>query len=149
MSLAWLGGWLMTAAGGLFAGAILLVAVERTNQWRRMPIEQYAIDFRRSLYRVDPLIPILGITSGVGAILFALNSGRPPLLAWTALGLIGLIIIGSAVIAEPINAKFRRLPEGRVPDGAEQLRVAWRRFHAIRTLVALAAFALIAAAVAT
>jgi hypothetical protein len=54
----------------------------------------------------------------------------------------------SLLIAEPMNSRFRRLPEGHVPDGAEQLRIRWRRFHQVRTLVAVAAFACLAAAVA-
>jgi Domain of unknown function (DUF1772) len=149
MTINYLSAWLMLAFGGLFSGGILIFAVERTNLWRRMPVEQYAVDFRRSLYRVDPLLPILGAVSAVGAVLFALNNGgRAAVLAWIGISLIAAVMIGSVVIAEPINSKFRRLSEGRAPEGAEQLRVTWRRFHLARTAVALAAFACLAAAVA-
>jgi len=144
-----IGAWLMLASGGLFTGGVLIVAVERTNLWRRMPVEQYAIDFRRTLYRVDPLLPILSAISGIGAVLFAINTtGRPAVLTWIAVALIGLIIVSSIVIAEPINAQFRRLPEGRQPERAEQLRTTWRIFHYARTLIALAAFACLTAAAA-
>ncbi|MDQ3788245.1 MAG: DUF1772 domain-containing protein [Actinomycetota bacterium] len=141
MTLAQIGSWLMLAAGGLFAGGILVVAVERTSLWRRMPVRQYAVDFRRSLARVDPMLPILGAASGVGALLFALNSsGRAATLTWVAVGLFGVIIVSSLIVAEPINSRFRRLPEGDPPDGAERLRVTWRRFHYGRTLLGIAAF---------
>jgi hypothetical protein len=63
------------AFGGLCSGAILVFAVERVNLWRRMHVDQYVVDFRRSLYRADPLIPIMGILSAWGAVVFALNSG--------------------------------------------------------------------------
>ncbi len=149
MTLTQLGSWLMLGAGGLFAGGILVVAVERTNLWRRMPVEQYAVDFRRSLARVDPMLPILGALTGVGALLFALNaSGRAATLTWTAVALLGVIIVSSLAVAEPINIRFRRLPEGEPPAGADRLRIVWRRFHYGRTLLGIAAFGCIVGAVA-
>ncbi|HEY0450821.1 DUF1772 domain-containing protein [Actinophytocola sp.] len=148
MTLAQLGSWLMLASGGPFAGGILVVAVERTNLWRRMPVEQYAVDFRRSLARVDPMLPILGALSCAGALLFALNTGgRPAALTWVAVALLAVIIVSSLIVAEPINARFRRLPEGSAPEGAERLRIVWRRFHYGRTLLGIAAFACIVGAV--
>jgi hypothetical protein len=57
-------------------------------------------------------------------------------------------MVASILIAEPINSKFRRLSEGEAPEGVEQLRVTWRRFHLARTAVALAALACLAGAVA-
>lgn len=144
-----LGSWLMLAAGGLFAGGILVVAVERTNLWRRMPVDQYAVDFRRSLARVDPMLPILGALTCVGALLFALNTaGRPAMLTWVAVALLGVIIVSSLIVAEPINARFRRRPEGDTPEGADRLRVVWRRFHYGRTMLGIAAFGCIVGAVA-
>jgi len=144
-----IGSWLMLAAGGLFAGGILVVAVERTNLWRRMPVEQYTVDFRRSLARVDPMLPILGALTFAGALVFALNtSGRPATLTWIATTLLAVIIVSSLIVAEPINARFRRLPEGSPPEGAERLRVVWRRFHYGRTILGLAAFTCIIGAVA-
>jgi hypothetical protein len=149
MTLAQLGAWLMLVSGGLFAGGILIVAVERTNLWRRMPVDQYADDFRRSLARVDPLLPILGGLTGAGALLFALNaSGRPATLTWIAVALLAVIIVSSLIVAEPINARFRRLPEGATPDRADRLRITWRRFHLSRTLLGVAAFTCIVGAVA-
>lgn len=149
MTLTQLGSWLMLAAGGLFAGGILVVAVERTNLWRRMPVDQYAVDFRRSLARVDPMLPILGALTGVGALLFAVtSSGRPATLTWVAVALLGVVIVSSLIVAEPINARFRRLPEGDAPEGAERLRIVWRRFHYGRTLLGIAAFSCIVGAVA-
>lgn len=140
---------LMIAFGGLFAGGIFFVAVERTNLWQRMPIEQYAIDFRRSLYRLDPLMPILGAVSALGAVVFALNTGGPPAaLAWVGVALIAAIMIASIAVAEPMNSKFRRLPEGQAPEGAEELRFRWRRFHLTRTVIALVALGCLSAAAA-
>jgi len=67
-------------------------------------------------------------------------------LAWAGLGFIVLVVVASITIAEPINSKFRRLPEGQMPDRVEHYQTLWRRFHAARNLAALAALACLAAA---
>lgn len=137
----------MLAFGGLYSGAILIYAVDRVHVWRRMPVDQYVVDFRRSLYRADPLIPIMGVLCELGAVVFAWNSGgRAAGLAWTGFALIALIFVASIMLAEPMNSKFRRLPEGEAPDRVEHLRIAWRRFHWARTVVALGALACLVAA---
>ena len=147
MTITKISAWIMLVSCGLWAGGILIFAVERTNLWRRMPIDQYAVDFRRSLFRVDPMMPILGVIAGAAATIFAVqHSGAAGALAWTGLGFIVLVVVASITIAEPINSKFRRLPEGQVPQRAEHYRTLWRHFHAVRNLVALAALACLAAA---
>lgn len=149
MTLVHVSAWLMALFGGLFSGAILVVAVERVNLWRRMPTDQYVVDFRRSLYRLDPLVPIMGGLSGSAAVVYALAAhGRPAVLTWIGVALIAAIMLGSIAFAEPMNSKFRRLPEGQAPDGVEQLRTTWRRFHLARTVLALGALACLTAAVA-
>jgi len=147
MTIAQISAWIMLISCGLWAGGILIFAVERTNLWRRMPVEQYAVDFRRSLFRVDPMMPILGGIAAAAATIFALQrSGAARGLAWAGLGFIVLVLVASITIAEQINAKFRRLPEGQAPQRAERYRTLWRRFHAVRNLAALAALAGLAAA---
>ena len=142
-----LAAWVMLAFGGLYSGAILIYAVDRVHLWRRMPVDQYVVDFRRSLYRADPLIPIMGILSALGTAVFALHgAGRAAVLSWIGFALIALIMVASITLAEPMNSKFRRLPEGQAPDRVEQLRATWRRFHWARTVVALGALACLVAA---
>lgn len=149
MSMVQASGWVMLFFGGLWTGGILIFAVERTNLWRRMPIEQYAVDFRRSVFRADPLMPILGGISGVGATIYALESANlVRQFAWASVALMVMVILASVFIAEPMNSKFRRLPEGRLPDDVDTLRSKWRVFHNLRTVVALAALACMSAAAA-
>jgi len=147
MTITQISAWIMLVSCGLWAGGILIFAVERTNLWRRMPIDQYAVDFRRSLFRVDPMMPILGVIAGAAAMIFALQrSGAAGGLAWAGLLFIVLVVVASVTVAEPINSKFRRLPEGQVPQRAEHYRTLWRHFHTVRNLAALAALACLAAA---
>lgn len=148
MTVSSISSWLMVVAGGIFAGGIFFVAVERVNLWGRMPVEQYVVDFRRSLGRLDPLLPILGIASALAAVVHAVNSsGLSSVASWSAAAFIGVVIVTSIAIGEPINSKFRRLPEGQSPEAAEQLRTTWRRFHIFRTCLALLAFMCVAVSV--
>ena len=142
--------WLMRFFGGLWAGGILIFAVERTNLWRRMPIDQYSVDFRRSLFRVDPMMPILSVITGIASVAFALlqDARLARILAWAGIGLVFVVIITSVAIGEPINSKFRRLPEGQVPEDAGHYRDLWRNLHVGRTFAALASFGCLAAAAA-
>ncbi|MGH2985992.1 MAG: anthrone oxygenase family protein [Solirubrobacterales bacterium] len=136
-------------AGGVFTGAISLFSTERVWLWRRMPLDQYVVDFRRSLKRADPAMPILLVTTAVGAIGLASESdGAKQALLLVAIACQLIILIGSVALAEPINSQFRRRPEGVAPPGVEALRRRWRRLHLVRTALALAAFGCIAGAVA-
>lgn len=137
------------AAGGLFTGAIGLFAWERVWLWRRMAVDQFAVDFRRSLKRADPAMPILLVITAVGATGLASESdGAKQNLLLVAIACQLIILIGSVALAEPINSQFRRRPEGIAPPGVEGLRSRWRRLHLVRTALALAAFGCIAGAVA-
>ena len=72
--------------------------------------------------------------------------GAATVLAWAGVGFIVLVVVASIAIGEPVNSKFRRLPEGQMPERAEHYRTLWRRYHAARNLAALAALACLAAA---
>lgn len=138
----------MLVAGGLFTGGVVWYAWERVWIWRRLPLSAYAVDFRRSVRKADPALPILLVVCAVGAVAFAsLTRGAGRTLALTGLALLAVILVGSIILAEPINSQFRRLPEGTVPADAEDLRRKWRRFHLLRTALAVAAFALLVTAV--
>jgi TRAP-type C4-dicarboxylate transport system permease large subunit len=132
---------MMLLFGGLWTGAVLIVALERTAIWQRMSLEQYAVDFRRSLLRSGPILTILGLAAAIAAIVFAVHSnGHARELACAGVAGFVLVVVASIVFAAPIEAQFRRNPEGHVPEKAEHYRLFWRRFHAGRTLVALLVF---------
>ena len=131
---------LMLSTGGVYAGIVVAFAVERIDLWSRMPVDQYAVDFRRSIYRVDPLQPILASVATLAAGYFSWASdGTARTLAVVGVALLIALFAGSVFIAEPINSRFRDLPEGQAPAQAIELRDRWRRFHLVRTVGALAA----------
>jgi hypothetical protein len=138
----------MLVAGGIFTGGIVWYAWERVWIWRRLTLLEYAIDFRRSLRRADPAMPILLVICAAAAAVFAWQADNPArTLAVPAIAGLAMILVSSIVVAEPINRQFRRRPEGVVPPDADRLRRLWRRFHLVRAALAITAFALLAVAV--
>jgi hypothetical protein len=138
----------MLATGGLFTGGVVWYAWERVWIWRRLALRPYAVDFRRSLRKADPALPILLVICAAAAVAFAWQTnGAARMLASAGTALLAVILVSSIVLAEPINNQFRRRPEGVVPPDAERLRQVWRRFHLIRTALAVAAFAFLITAV--
>src|SRR4051794_23722589 len=125
--------------GGLYTGICVSIAVDRIPTWFRMGLVEYAVDFRRTVKRIDPLQPILATLASVGTLVFALKTeGTSSTLAWLAFGFQMVAMVTSITIAEPINSAFRKLDEGVVPEGAERLRDKWALFHRLRTVGALA-----------
>jgi hypothetical protein len=138
----------MLATGGVFTGAVVWYAWERVWIWRRLTLTAYAVDFRRSLRKADPAQPILLVASATAAAAFAAyTEGAGRAFALAGIAVLAVILVGSIILAEPINSQFRRRPEGDVPPGAEGLRTRWRRFHLVRTALAVTAFALLVTAV--
>jgi hypothetical protein len=59
--------FVMLSAGALFAGGLVWYAWERVWIWRRLDLPAFAIDFRRSVRRADPAMPILLVICGAAA----------------------------------------------------------------------------------
>jgi Domain of unknown function (DUF1772) len=116
--------------------------------WRRLTLPEYSGDFRRSLRKADPAMPILVMICGAAAGTFAsLTDGAARTLAFAGIGLLAVILVSSIILAEPVNSQFRRRPEGDVPPDAERRRRLWRRFHLVRTGLAVATLACLVTAV--
>jgi hypothetical protein len=63
--------------------------------------------------KADPAMPILMVISGAAAGVFAsIAEGGSPWLALVAIGLLGVILIGSILVAEPINSRFSPAARG-------------------------------------
>lgn len=136
----------MTFSFGLWAGGVTMIAVERASVWREMPVQEYAVDFRRSLRFQDPMMPIVAALGTVSAATYATQTEGPSsTLAWTAAGLAGLGVAVSIAL-EGVNSRFRQEPEGTVPTRAAAYRRIWREVHRVRAALAVLAFGLVVAA---
>jgi hypothetical protein len=75
----------MLGAGGLFTGGVVWYAWERVWIWRRLTLPEYAVDFRRSVRKADPALPILLVICAAGAGAFGVAHRRrraDPLCGW-------------------------------------------------------------------
>ena len=73
---------MMLGAGGLVTGGMVRYTWERICIWRRLDLHEYAGDFRRSVRKADPAMPILliicdGTRSGMCAISGAATNDVP------------------------------------------------------------------------
>ena len=131
---------LVLVPAAIWTGIVVFYAVERVNLWARMPVDQFVVDFRRSVHRADPVQPILAIVSIIGSVLYALTAGGlASLFAWIGAGLIAAVIAMSIALPERINSEFWRRDEGEAPPNAELLRTRWRTLHVMRTAPTVAA----------
>src|SRR5690349_17686174 len=72
---------------GIWAGGITTIAWERIPVWRRLDPVPRAIDFRRTLHRMDPAMPVMAVAIIALGIAYALgHHGGARTLAWLALG---------------------------------------------------------------
>jgi hypothetical protein len=135
---------------GLFAGGAFFVAMERVWIWRQLSLVAFADDFRRSIRRADPLQPSLALASAGAGVGLGVTTRDAVAAAWAMAGsaLLVLIVLGSVILAEPINSQFRRGGTGDVPPDADRLRTRWRRLHLVRAAVAVVALGCMAAAAA-
>jgi Na+-transporting methylmalonyl-CoA/oxaloacetate decarboxylase beta subunit len=140
---------LMLLSGAFYAGGATWYAWDRAVIWRRLSIEEFALDFRRSIGRADPLQPILLFICLGSVVAFGLTAtGEPRFLAFAAAAGLAANLLVSLLVLVPAQYAFARLPVGSLPPNAPALRERWLRTHRARTLVAVASFTLIAFAAA-
>jgi Domain of unknown function (DUF1772) len=136
----------MVVSGGLFAGALISIAVERVPAWRRSDISDFRVDFAQTVRRVDRLQPALlsiSLVSTIGFAIAATSAART--LATFAAGGFLLILLGSLAWLVPIQRTLKSDSE-LPPAAVEGLRTHWLDGHLFRTVAAVALFALIVVA---
>jgi hypothetical protein len=80
----------MLGAAGLFTGGLVWYALERVWIWRRLTLPEFAVDFRRSVRKADPAMPILLVICAAAAGVFAsLTEGGARSLALAGIGTAG------------------------------------------------------------
>jgi Anthrone oxygenase len=135
----------MLLSGSLFAGGVVSIAWERIPAWREASLTDFRTAFGHTLRRVDRLQPMLLVLWLVSTIGFAITAGGAAGAAAVvaAAGLL-VVLVGSVAWLVPVQ---RRLVSRELPSPeAERLRSQWLRGHVIRTVLALAALALIVVA---
>jgi hypothetical protein len=106
----------MLAAGGLFTGGVVWYAWERIWIWRRLELSAYSVDFRRSLRKADPALPILLVICATSAAGFAWQtSGAARSLAISGIGVLAVILVSSIVARRADQQRVPATPRRRHP----------------------------------
>jgi hypothetical protein len=136
----------MVVSGGLFAGGLMSIAVERVPAWRRSDTGEFRVAFAHTVRRVDRLQPALLSISLVSTIGFAIvETGAARVFATLAAGGFVVIHLGSVAWLVPIQRTLTsdaKLP----PFAVEGLRTRWVGGHLFRTVAGLALFVLVVVA---
>ncbi len=141
-------GALMVVCTGLWAGGVLIIAVERLDRWEAMSIEDYVLDFRRVIGRDDPIMPLLAVVGIASAVVFAVtDENAPGALMWPGIAMSLSALVLSGGVLEPIQRRYRNSARDAVLPHAEQDRATWRRLHRIRTALVVGSFMLLTGAV--
>ena len=138
----------MLTSAGLFAGGALTFAWSRVPIWRRMPLPQFSHDFAQTLRWTDKIQPALLLTSIASAATFAISAdGAAATLAALGAATLVLTLLTSLTALVPLQRRIIAMPV-EAADAVEAMRLLWFRRNLVRSAVATASFALVAAAAA-
>ena len=133
----------MLFAGGLFAGGVTSIALERIPAWRSVGLSEFLSGFAHTVRRVDRIQPALLVVCLVSTIGFAIGAeatARTSALLATACFVI--VFIGSVAWLVPIQRQLVAASTEQPSRPLEHLRSQWLRGHWIRMVVALIALSL-------
>jgi hypothetical protein len=137
----------MLITGGFFTGGVVAIAWERIPAWREAELAAFRPAFAHTLKRMDRLQPALLLTCFASTIAFAIGAGgMTRTLALVAAAGFLLILAGSGAWLVPVQKRLVASAADVPAPELERLKRQWLRGHLIRTVVALAALTLAAAA---
>lgn len=143
-------GVLALLGSGLTAGVLFAVALSTLPALFAMPPSTYVYAHQLLGRNWDPTMPAIVLTSTVADILLAVRAtGAACVLAVLA----AVLMLGVSAVSHlanvPINRRVKAITDAeRLPDGWIDPRPLWRRWHFLRTGLAVVALAVNGAAVA-
>lgn len=132
---------------GIVAGVLFAVAISHVPALMAMPPDRYIYSIKLLGRNWDPAMPIIVLSSTAIAIALSVivPGASRTLFAGAAVLLIGVSIV-SHYANVPINRQMKTIDPERMPEDWHDPRPLWRRWHLLRTT--LAVLALLANAVA-
>jgi uncharacterized membrane protein len=137
---------------GVVAGVLFAVALSTLPALIAMPPGRYIYAHKLLGRNWDPTMPAIVLTSTLVDLVLATAVPEVPAGA-RALFLAGAVLLVAVSVVShfanvPINKQLRTLDPDRMPSDWHDPRPLWRRWHLLRTVCAIAALAVNAAAVA-
>ncbi|MCA2228512.1 anthrone oxygenase family protein [Nonomuraea aurantiaca] len=123
---------------GVVAGVLFAVALSVLPALFAMPADRYVYTHQLVGRRWDPTMPIIVLSSmTIDVVLAVLTRAEPAVLFATA----AVLLLGVSVVSHfcnvPINRVVKSLDPDEVPPGWRDPRPLWRRWHLLRTALAL------------
>lgn len=132
---------------GVTAGVLFAVALSVLPALQAMPAERYVYAHQLIGKHWDPVMPIIVLSSAVADVALALVA--PPPMSYVDAAA-GVLLAGVSVVSHfcnvPLNRTVKGLDPERIPPDWRDPRPVWRRWHLLRTTLALAALTANAAA---
>jgi len=135
---------------GLVAGILLATQLGQVRVQRRLGARDFTLvkhEFEIALGRIMPVLVIAAGVSIVPLVVLLFPQGPAPFVAALSALLLWVgVIVVTLVFNAPVNALAARWDPESPPQNWEELRAKWHRGQAVRTPLAVAAFAGIALA---
>jgi uncharacterized membrane protein len=135
--------------GGITAGVLFAVALSVVPALFAMETGTYVYTHRLLGRNWDPTMPVIVLGSAlVNGVLAVLTAGTPRALFTVAVALLLGVSGVSHLCNVPINRRVKAVADpAALPADWEDPRPLWRRWHLLRTALAIVALAVTAAAV--
>ncbi|MGB3440137.1 MAG: DUF1772 domain-containing protein [Actinophytocola sp.] len=139
----------VTVTSGVVAGVLFAVALSVLPALRAMPTDRYVYTHKLIGRHWDPTMPVIVLGSMAAEVVLAFTAPGDvaPLFAVGAVLLLVVSIV-SHYCNVPINRRVKSVDPDAVPANWTDPRPLWRRWHLLRTAVAVAAAVVNAAALA-
>jgi len=135
---------------GLVAGVLFAVALSVLPALIAMPPGRYIYAHKLLGRNWDPTMPVIVLTATALDVVLATLADRTAVRV--LFGLAAVLLVAVSVISHwcnvPINRQLRELDPDRMPPDWHDPRPLWRRWHLLRTALAILALAANAAAIA-
>ncbi len=138
---------LAVLGSGVTAGVLFAVALSVLPALQAMPADRYVYSHQLIGKHWDPVMPVIVLGSAVADIVLAFVA--PPPMSYVD-AVAAVLLLGVSVVSHfcnvPLNRTVKGLDPDRIPPGWRDPRPVWRRWHLLRTTLALAALTANAAA---
>lgn len=140
----------VVVTSGVIAGVLFGFAVSVLPAFFAMPADRFVYSTKLIGRNWDPMMPIIVITSTVLDILLAIFGPAGSTVTLFILG--SVLLVGVSVVSHwcnvPINRQVKKVDPENMPADWADPRPLWRRFHYLRTILAVLAVAVNAVALA-
>ncbi|ALG10906.1 DUF1772 domain-containing protein [Kibdelosporangium phytohabitans] len=132
-------GVLAVLGSGVTAGVLFAVALSVLPALFRMPPDRYVYSHKLIGRNWDPTMPliVLGSTALDIALVFLVPGGTPRLIAVVG----AVLMLGVSAVSHlcnvPINRQVKKTDPANVPVDWRDPRPLWRRWHLLRTVLAI------------